>query len=113
MGTGHDGGESPHARLVELRTRLEKADSTQEIAQDEFPKETRAFYLAKGRLLTLIEKLHRIAFDGDALTAADFNKEMLLRARRAARGKRGEKPAEPVESQTGEGEAAKSETAAG
>ena len=45
-----------------------------------------ALYEAKGRLLELIERANRvarIAFDGDAVMCARFNKDLLLRGGKA------------------------------
>ncbi len=78
------GGTSPLTSLVAARTGLQAADTTQELELDQVPESTQRIYEAKGRLLELISDLNRvgqIAFDGQAATLARFNKDILLRAR--------------------------------
>lgn len=79
-------------RAKALSQELSATDTTQRVAIAGLPVETAELYAAKGRLLELIEELNGIAknaFDGQAVVAAQFNKDLLLRARR--------KPAEAKE----------------
>ena len=79
------GGQSPSATLAKLRPALEQADTTQENEWAQVPESTQRIYEAKGRLLEAIVELNRIgqiAFDGDAVTRARFNKDILLRGRK-------------------------------
>ncbi len=77
------GGVSPTATLAQLRPALEGADTTQELELAQVPESTQRIYEAKGRLveaITEINTLGRIAFDGDAVQRARFNKDLILRA---------------------------------
>jgi len=78
-------GVSPSATLLACRTALEGADRVQETELDQIPEATQRIYEAKGRLVELIGDLNRIgcmAFDGQAVTRARFNKDVLLRGRK-------------------------------
>lgn len=80
------GGINPIARLHEVKAALDGAQATQEFSLDALPADTAEVYAAKGELLGLIEKLNRTgqrAFDGDAVTRARFNKDLILRAVKA------------------------------
>jgi len=75
--------------LAVLQKDLQDADETQETSRDALPAETFALYVLKGQVLEDIEdvnRLGRVAFDGDAVRAAKFNKDILLRARRSRSG---------------------------
>lgn len=79
-------GESPLALLDKVKADLEDADRAQELARAQLPDATLKLYEAKGKLLQLIEDVNRvaaIAFYGQADVVAKFNKDLLLRARRA------------------------------
>lgn len=81
-------GENALTLLDELVVELDAAQAAQEVDYKSLPLETRKVYEAKGRVLMYIEKMNRIAkiaFDGDAATAALFNKDLLLRARQSRR----------------------------
>jgi hypothetical protein len=93
-------GQSALAELRTIKTELDSAQATQEVDYAALPLDTQRIYEAKGRVLSLIEKLNRIgklAFDGDATTLALFNKDLILRARKS-RG--AEAPAEAEASET-------------
>ena len=80
----HFGGKKASAELDTVKAALEKADTDQETAQASGPLETQALHEAVGRLLEDIEDLIRAgksAFDGQATQAAQFNKDLILRAR--------------------------------
>lgn len=82
------GGARASKILAEVKARLERADTEQEAALAALPAETARIYEAKGRVLELIEDLNRAgrsAFDGDAMMAALFNKDLVLRARNQRR----------------------------
>lgn len=71
--------------LDAVKSALNKADTTQELARKDAPGETRALYAVMGKVVEQIEDLNRAgksAFDGDAATRAKFNKDILLRARK-------------------------------
>ena len=73
------------AMAGKARIALEQADTTQENEWAQVPESTQRIYEAKGRLLEAIVELNRIgqiAFDGDAVTRARFNKDILLRGRK-------------------------------
>lgn len=80
------GGELASAQLDEVKRQLDEADTTQEVEITSLPLATQEVYEAKGRVLQLIEDLNRIAknaFDGEAAIIGRFNKDLLVRARRA------------------------------
>jgi hypothetical protein len=84
-------GLQPSAVVERARKALEGADQQQEVGLKGLPAKTVALYEVKGRVLQLIEDMNRvarIAFDGDAALLGKFNKDILLRARkkRAAGG---------------------------
>lgn len=84
--TGFFGGTAPSTLLDAVKTELDTSDATQEAALAALPLETQKVYELKGRLLELIEDMNRAgrsAYDGDATTASIFNKDILLRARKA------------------------------
>jgi hypothetical protein len=84
------GGISPGATLTACKAALEKSDSAQENELAQVPAATLAIYEAKGRLLELVTDLNRIgqiAFDGQAETRARFNKDVLLRGHKARAAK--------------------------
>jgi hypothetical protein len=86
-------GQSPTAVLDQAIEGLIAASDAQESKHTSAPLETRALRLAKGKLLDQLELLNRvarIAFDGDAQIRALFNKDILLRARRGGGRKAGE-----------------------
>lgn len=85
-------GQSAHACLAVVKKELEGAQATQEFNVASAPEETQKVYESMGKLLSLIERLNRIgrmAFDGDAVKAAQFNKDLILRAR-VKKGKKDE-----------------------
>jgi len=90
-------GEEPLAVHDRVTAELLAADSTQELAVKSRPETTLKLNEAKGRLLEAIEDLNRIGqleFDGQAEIIAQFNKDILLRARRSrGSSKDSEKPA--------------------
>ena len=89
------GGKKASEELDVVKAALEKADTDQETAVASGPVETQALYEAMGRLLEDIEDVIRSgksAFDGQALVAAQFNKDLILRAR----GRKKDAPAEPA-----------------
>ena len=80
-------GVSPKATVVQVRKALEGADTTQELELAQIPESTQRIYEAKGRLAHTLHRLNaigKIAFDGDAVTRARFNKDILLRAMASA-----------------------------
>jgi len=80
------GGVEPVAALEAMRAELEKADVKQETSLSALPAETLEVYEAKGRALELIADLidtAHSAFDDDAAVAAQFNKDIVVRARKA------------------------------
>lgn len=81
-------GVCPSKLLREVQTRLAALDAEQEASWAKLPVETARVYEAKGRVLELIEDLNRAgksAFDGERETAALFNKDLIVRARRKRR----------------------------
>lgn len=98
-------GVCPLVLLDATVAELDSAQATQEADYSALPLETRKVYEAKGRLLAIIEKVNRIAkiaFDGDAMTIALFNKDLIQRARQA---RRATSTVEPVASEAIDGEA--------
>lgn len=82
----HFNGTAPSTILDTVKNALDGADATQEAALAALPAETQSIYEAKGRLLEMIEDMNRAgksAFDGNATKMAMFNKDILLRARKA------------------------------
>lgn len=74
------------ARRAAVDAGLASADATQELSLSALPADTLAVCERKGRVLRAIEDLNRagkMAFDGDAVQIARFNKDILLRARKA------------------------------
>lgn len=93
------GGKKASEELDVVKAALEKADTDQETAVASGPVETLALYEAMGRLLEDIEDVIRSgksAFDGQAVVAAQFNKDLILRAR----GRKKDAPAEPAATPT-------------
>jgi hypothetical protein len=90
-------GDKPSKRLAALKSSLAAKDSTQEASLKGLPADTLDVYEAKGRVLDLIERLNRIAriaFDGQAELIGKFNKDLLLRARKERRAKPDAQPAD-------------------
>jgi hypothetical protein len=84
------GGKMASEVLVSIKSELDGADVTHEIAWRSLPKETLLVCETKGRVLEAIEDLNRAAksaFDKQPETAALFNKDVLDRARRERKGK--------------------------
>lgn len=80
------GGTSPSTLLAARLTALEVANTARRVEVSLLPEATQRVSEIKGRLLEGIEDLNRAArraFDGDAVKIAQFNKDILLRARRA------------------------------
>jgi hypothetical protein len=86
-------GESPvdvHDRILKA---LRDADGNQESKRSKQVEDTRELLIAKGKLLEALEDINRIgriAFMGKAEIAAQFNKDILWRARRKGRKGSGE-----------------------
>lgn len=100
-------GAYPLELLDPIVAELDSAQAKQEADYSALPLETRKVYEAKGLLLSLIEQINRIgkiAFDGDAMAMAQFNKDLLQRARKARRA------TSTIEPACGEAEMAKEET---
>jgi hypothetical protein len=76
--------------LVELdraKSTLDGADAAQELARKNAPDATQSLHETMGKVLEQVQDMNRAgrsAFDGDAKTAAKFNKDVLLRGRKAA-----------------------------
>ncbi len=80
------GGGDALALLDEAVSKLKAADTAQELSLKGLPEETLDVYQLKGEVLFLIERLNRAgraAFDGHAVKASQYNKDLLLRARRS------------------------------
>ncbi len=63
---------------------LKAADTSQEVTLSGLPQDTLAVYMTKGKVLEMIEDMNRIAknaFKGQPERVAEFNKEVLKRAR--------------------------------
>jgi hypothetical protein len=79
-------GQSPLARLDDIKTRLVESDAKQENLVSKLPEDTQRIYECKGLILQAIEDMNRtarIAFAGKAEVVARFNKDILQRARKA------------------------------
>lgn len=99
----HFGGQSAVAQLDAVKLGLDTADAAQEVALSSLPEATQKVYEAKGRVLEAIEDLNRAgktAYDGNTVVAAKFNKDVLLRVRKARKAGvvegKGEAPVEPA-----------------
>lgn len=82
----HFKGQQASVLLDACKSALDAADTEQELARANAPGETVALHETMGRVLEQIEDLNRagkIAFDTDSVTRAKFNKDILLRARKA------------------------------
>ena len=82
----HFKGQQASVLLDACKSALDAADTEQELARANAPGETAALHETMGRVLEQIEDLNRagkIAFDTDSVTRAKFNKDILLRARKA------------------------------
>jgi hypothetical protein len=69
-----------------VKSELDAADTKQEVSVSSLPADTAKLYQTKGKLLEAIEDLNRagkIAFDGDATKISLWNKDILVRARKA------------------------------
>jgi len=83
------GGAIASEMLATAKRNLDECDAAQETNLSALPDETAAVYEAKGRIVRMIEDLNRvakIAFDGQAETLARFNKDILSRGRKTALG---------------------------
>jgi hypothetical protein len=96
------GGEKPSEILQRLQGALDQAQAKQEIDLAGLPKETLSLYETKGRLLSSIEEMNRvarIAFYERSELAGQFNKDLVRRGRRKAGAKTfsnaGSDPAKP------------------
>lgn len=81
------GGKKASAELRAVSQELETAQARQEVGRRELPGKTRKVYLAKARLLGLIEKLNRlasIAFDDESRRRL-FDKRLIERATKRRR----------------------------
>jgi hypothetical protein len=90
------GGADVVALLDGLLLPLKTAQVAQEMGVASLPSETQEVYEQKGKLLLTIERVNRlgrIAFAGDAVKIAAFNKDILGRARKA---RKSAAPAEPA-----------------
>jgi hypothetical protein len=79
------GGADVVSLLDGLLQPLKAAQITQEVGLANLPSETQDVYEQKGKLLAMIERVNRlgrIAFAGDAVKIASFNKDILGRARK-------------------------------
>lgn len=105
------GGESSLDMLDGLVAELDAAQGIQEANYKLLPLETQKVYEAKGRLLMLIEKMNRIAkiaFDGDAAMIGLFNKDLINRARKTRRAASTVEPVgEAIEDKAGDCEGEK------
>lgn len=92
--------QSLYAQLVAARQALETADQTQETSHQTAPVETKTLNEKKGRLLSKLEELNRLAknaFEGQAEIVGLFNKDLLLRGRLEAEAEAGvARPTEPT-----------------
>jgi len=89
-------GESALATRDRLSASLAGANAVQQAKYSGLSEKTKDVYEAKGRLLEAIEDLNRIGqvtFEGRAEIAAQFNKDILLRARRGRAPQQSEKVA--------------------
>jgi hypothetical protein len=80
------GGQSALARLDLVKSELDAADTKQEVNMSALPADTAKLYATKGKLLEAIEDVNhagKMAFDGDATMVALWNKDILMRARKA------------------------------
>jgi hypothetical protein len=78
--------KKPSELFAAAKQKLDEANVTQELELSGLPRETLEVYEAKGRALELIEDLNRAAksaFEGQAELIGQFNKDILLRARKA------------------------------
>jgi hypothetical protein len=78
-------GEPASVQLALVKVGLDEADTVQETTLAGLPEATLAIYETKGRVLEAIEDINRLAknaFDGQAALIAQFNKDLLLRARK-------------------------------
>jgi hypothetical protein len=88
-------GKSAAALIKEAIGNLDTAQSTQEVNVAALPNETKKIYETKGRLLILIEEFNRIAkiaFWNRTDLAAQFNKDVLNRARKTRKNPDRENP---------------------
>lgn len=77
-------GESALKRHKELRGALADAEAIQDSTRVNLPTSTAEYRALKGLLLEAIEDINRIgriAFNGDATSSAPFNKDLLVRGR--------------------------------
>lgn len=91
-------GEKLSEKIKAAKEKLDNANATQETALSALPLETQKIYETKGAVLELIEDMNRAgwsAFDGNATMVGLFNKDVLLRARKAAK-KEKDAPEPPV-----------------
>lgn len=82
----HFKGTTASAELDAVKAALDRADTAQELSRKQAPSETLALHEVMGKVLEQIEDMNRAgksAFDGDAATRGKFNKDILLRARKA------------------------------
>lgn len=89
------GGKKVSELLAAAKKDLDQADTAQEVSFSGLPVDTQKIYEAKGRAVEAIEDLNRVArvvFDGNAVVASQFNKDVLLRARKQ-RAKKEDAPA--------------------
>ncbi len=89
------GGNSAAALVSSAIKNLDTAQSTQEVSLATLPNETQKIYEIKGRVLTLIEELNRIAkiaFWNRTDLSAQFNKDVLNRARKERKDPADENP---------------------
>jgi hypothetical protein len=77
----HFNGKSAAAELEAVKSALDKASAEHKTSRSALPEETANIYFAAGGLLDTIEEINRIgkiAFDGHAEIAAQFNKDLTL-----------------------------------
>lgn len=91
-------GQSVLAQVKAAKTRLDAADTSQELLHAALPAETLGVYERKGRVLQAIEEMNRVAknaYRGQAEMIARFNKDILLRGRKKRKdANRGSAPAD-------------------
>ena len=78
-------GEPASVQLALVKVALDEADTVQETTLAGLPEATLAIYETKGRVLEAIEDINRLAknaFEGQAALIGQFNKDILLRARK-------------------------------
>jgi hypothetical protein len=84
------GGKSPAGELEAVKSALDASDAAQETLRSGLPEATVDLCLLAGEILEMIEDMNRvgkIAFDGCAEIAGQFNKDLILRASKRSKTK--------------------------